>query len=433
MWPDLARMTAWNLRDFLFAFAFYYPLFMAWIWMIGGVWFYLRRERRKGIGPDNPDPLDESPPCSLLIPCFNEQDNVRDTVEYALAVHYPDFEVIAVNDGSDDRTATILDAMAKEHPRLRVVHLAKNQGKAVALRAAALAARHEFLVCIDGDALIHPYAVQWMMGHFVGGPRVGAVTGNPRILNRSTLLGKIQVGEFSSIIGLIKRAQRTYGRIFTVSGVLVTFRKSALERVGYWNEDMVTDDIDVSWRLQMDHWDIRYEPEALCYIYMPETLRGLWKQRLRWAQGGVEVLLRYTAKFKTWRHRRFWGVVLEYMASIAWAYVMLLIFALFFVGLFVELPRGWRVDSLLPQWNGTILGVTCLVQFLISLWIDRRYEHGRFLRNYFWVIWYPLLYWVLSMLTAVVALPKTLLRRRQRARWVSPDRGVRPKSREEVS
>lgn len=426
MWPDLAHLVTWNVRDFIFGFAFYYPLFMAWLWMIGGTWFYLRRERRTGLGPDHPPPLDEVPPCSLLVPCYNEQDNVRDTLEYALATHYPDFEVIAVNDGSKDNTAEILDRMALEHPRLRVIHLAQNQGKAVALRAAALAARHEFMVCIDGDALLHPYAVHWMMTHFGKGPRVGAVTGNPRILNRSSLLGKIQVGEFSSIIGLIKRAQRTYGRIFTVSGVIATFRKSALHRAGYWQDDMITDDIDISWRMQMDHWDIRYEPEALCYIYMPETLRGLWKQRLRWAQGGVEVLMRYGRKLLTWRHRRFWGVALEYMTSVAWSYAMLTIFVLFFLGLVVPVPAAWRVDTLLPQWNGIVLGVTCLIQFMISLWIDRRYEHGRFLRNYFWVIWYPLLFWILSMLTSVVALPKTLLKRRQRARWVSPDRGIRP-------
>jgi biofilm PGA synthesis N-glycosyltransferase PgaC len=143
------------------------------------------------------------------------------------------------------------------------------------LRMAALAANSDFLICIDGDALLDRYATRWLMWHLVTGPRVGAVTGNPRIRNRSTLLGRLQVGEFSSIIGLIKRAQRIYGRIFTVSGVIAGFpRIAALHGVGYWNTDMVTEDIDVSWRLQMDFWDIRYEPNALCWILMPETLCG---------------------------------------------------------------------------------------------------------------------------------------------------------------
>ena len=87
--------------------------------------------------------------------------------------------------------------MAAADPRLRVLHLATNQGKAVGLRTAALAARSEFLVCVDGDAILDEYAAHWMMWHLTSGPRVGAVTGNPRVRNRCTLLGRLQVGEFS--------------------------------------------------------------------------------------------------------------------------------------------------------------------------------------------------------------------------------------------
>ncbi|WP_369521821.1 glycosyltransferase family 2 protein, partial [Escherichia coli] len=167
----------------------------------------------------------------------------------------------------------------------------------------ALAARSEYLVCIDGDAMLEEHALHWMVWHLVSGNRVGAVTGNPRIRNRSTLLGRLQVAEFSSIIGMIKRAQRVYGRIFTISGVIAGFRRTALHQVGWWSDDMVTEDIDISWRLQRAHWDIRYEPNALCFILMPETLKGLWRQRLRWAQGGVEVMLRHARSLLHWKER----------------------------------------------------------------------------------------------------------------------------------
>ena len=73
-----------------------------------------------------------------------------------------------------------------------------------------------------------------MLEHFLTDPGVGAVTGNPRIRTRTSLLGRMQVGEFSSIVGLIKRTQQVYGRIFTVSGVITMFRKTALADVGYW-------------------------------------------------------------------------------------------------------------------------------------------------------------------------------------------------------
>jgi len=420
-----------SLRDALFSYALFYPLVMAWIWIIGGIWYYIRWENRPGLGPDSPPLMQEHLGASILVPCFNEEQGLRETLHYALASEYPIFEVIAINDGSSDRTAQMLDEIAKTEPRLRVIHLATNQGKAMALRAGAIAANNEFLLCIDGDALLHPNALTWMMSHFASGSRVGAVTGNPRIINRSTLLGHLQVGEFSSIIGLMKRAQRVYGRVFTVSGVIVGYRRSALHRVGYWSEEMITEDIDITWRLQMDFWDVRYEHNALCYIYMPETFKGLWKQRLRWAQGGVEVLLKHGRAIMTWRQRLFWPVAIEYLASVAWAYVMFMIFLLYLLGLFVLLPPGWHINTLLPQLNSVMLGITALVQFGVSMYIDRRYEpKHRFLRNYLWIIWYPLAFWVIILATTIVAVPKTLLKgqSQQRARWESPDRGIRDES-----
>ena len=99
----------------------------------------------------------------------------------------------------------------------------RRKSTAVALNTAALIAKSEFLMCIDGDAILDPDSIPWLLKHFETGPRLGAVTGNPRIRTRSTLLGRLQVGEFSSIVGLIKRTQRIYGRLFTVSGVCLLY------------------------------------------------------------------------------------------------------------------------------------------------------------------------------------------------------------------
>ena len=408
------------MSDLYFGFAFFYPLFMAWLWIAGGIWFYFKREYRQN---DLPEPSEEG--CSIIIPCFNEEEQAHATIRYAMQTQYPLFEVIAVNDGSSDKTAEILDELAAQYPKLRVVHLAENQGKAYALRAGTMVSQYEFLVCIDGDALLHPHAVFWMMHQLTSYPRVGAVTGNPRIINRSSILGKLQVGEFSSIIGLIKRAQRTYGSIFCVSGAIAGFRKTALDRIGYWSADMITEDIDVSWRLQFDHWDLQYVPKALCYIYMPETFKGLWKQRLRWSQGGVEVLFAHVRNMFKWRLRRMWPIAIEAMISIIWAYVIFGIFLLYLYGLFFPVPTEWYIQTIIPQWYGVILGVTCLIQFLVSLAIDHQYDKSRTFRTYFWVIWYPLFFWILMMLTSVVSLPKTIFKKQKRARWVSPDRGFR--------
>lgn len=160
--------SLFQMSDVYFGFAFFYPLFMAWLWIAGGIWFYLKHERKQ---PSLPHPSEHG--CSIIIPCFNEAAQVRDTIKFAMQTQYPDFEVIAVNDGSRDKTAEILDELLQKYPKLRVVHLAENQGKAYALRAGAMVSQNEYLVCIDGDALIHPHAVLWMMHHLTKYPRVG--------------------------------------------------------------------------------------------------------------------------------------------------------------------------------------------------------------------------------------------------------------------
>ncbi|WP_150304833.1 poly-beta-1,6-N-acetyl-D-glucosamine synthase [Pseudomonas saliphila] len=412
----------------LLNFVFFYPLLMSALWMAGGLYFWLHWERKWPWSNDGDIPAPElpgNPLISILIPCFNEGQQVAETVGAALAQRYQNIEVVAINDGSSDDTGVRLDELAKQHPRLRVVHLAKNQGKAVALRMGALAARSEYLVCIDGDALLAEDAVAYLVAPLIKHMRVGAVTGNPRIRTRSTLIGRIQVGEFSSIIGLIKRTQRVYGRVFTISGVVAAFRRSALDRVDYWSPDMITEDIDISWKLQLDHWSIFYEPRALCWILMPETLRGLWKQRLRWSRGGAEVLRKNISTIWKWRFRYMWPLLIEFCLSAVWAFAFALTIVLLALGSFFELHENLQVQSIIPPgFTGLVLACVCLMQFSLSLLIERRYEEGLG-RALFWIIWYPLVFWIITLLTTLASFPKVMLRPRQeRARWISPDRGI---------
>jgi biofilm PGA synthesis N-glycosyltransferase PgaC len=399
---------------------------MSAVWMVGAAVFWWRRER---VQPrwDAPVPLADPPPISVLIPCFNEEENAEETITHALALDYPEVEVIAINDGSRDGTAAVLERLAALHPRLRVIHLAENQGKAVALRTGALLARHELLVCIDGDALLDRHAAHWLVRHFVEDPGVAAVTGNPRIRNRSTILGRVQVGEFSCIVGTIKRAQRTFWRIFTVSGVITAFRRLAVHQVDYWSTDVLTEDIDITWKLYRAGWEVRFEPRALTWILMPETLRGLWKQRLRWATGGAQTLVKNMDAWLKPSQRLLWPLLLEMMASAVWAYALLLLILAWLLGLI--LPAGIVppvTSPLVPQSGGVLLGTVCLLQFVFSTWVDARYDRG-LARTLFWMIWYPVAYWMIGAATTIVAYPSVIARRRgDRARWDSPDRGIRP-------
>ena len=413
------------VTGYMLDFIFLYPLFMSIMWIIGGLYFYFHWERGTP-SPEFTPKVSEYPFVSILVPCYNEGANVAETIEAANAQNWPDFEIIAINDGSSDDTGAMLDRLAQEYPRLRVIQFAANQGKAMALRMGALVAKGEYLVCIDGDAMIHPNAVPYLVKPLVENVRVGAVTGNPRVRTRSTFIGKIQVAEFSSIIGLIKRAQRIYGHLFTISGVICSFRRRALHDCGYWDLNMVTEDIDISWSLQLRHWAIQYEPNALCWILMPETLRGLWRQRLRWAQGGAEVFFKNIIRIWKWMDHRMWILIVDFTLSTVWAYSYLLSLVLWGMGKFVEMPSTLNVPTIFPPafW-GLVLAFVNMVQFLTAMTIETRYEN-KLLRLVGWIIWYPLVFWIISMVTILVAVPKAFFKsRKKRAAWGSSDRGFR--------
>ena len=404
-------------------FVFYYPLFMSYLWMIGALIFYWKE--RQDSPYQQPKPLAAYPKVAVLVPCFNEGDNAEETLSHALSLDYPNFEVIAINDGSTDNTADVLNRLAGQYEKLRVVHLAHNQGKAMALQAGSLLTEAEYLIGIDGDALLDPHAATWMLRHFLKDETVAAVTGNPRIRTRSTLIGRIQVGEFSSIVGMIKRAQRSFGRLFTVSGVITAFRKSAVHEVGYWSPDMLTEDIDITWKLQRAGWNIHFEPNALVWILMPETLNGLWKQRLRWAMGGAQVLIKNMDVLFKPKLNFLWPLLFELILTLVWSYLMLFMAILWLIHFVVPLGINGLSSPFLPYGTGMLLGATCLLQFALSKWMDSRYEPGLG-KNYFWMIWYPFVFWLITLSASIVAFPKVLFRSDgKRARWISPDRGMR--------
>lgn len=406
-----------------FVFIFFYPLFMAVYWVTGSLLFYFRWE-----GSTTPPKLDHHPRVALLVPCHNEETSVRDVIRQLAANQYPNFEIVAINDGSTDATGAILQELSHQYSQLRVMTLTRNYGKAAALRMGVMATSAEFVMCIDADALLEKDALFWMVKHFQDGPRVGAVTGNPRVVNSKTLLGRVQIGEFSAIVGMVKRTQRSVGRVFTVSGVNAMFRVAALHDAGYWSSETVTEDIDISWKLQLKRWDIRFEPRAVTWILVPETFPALWKQRLRWAQGGYEAAVKFGSEIFQWKNRRMWVVGLEYWISVLWCYALM--FTVLCWAATNTLPEeAWpeilRIPSMVPGWTGVILATACLLQFSIGLLIDRRYEKRGLLRHMFWSIWYPALYWFLSAATTVVAVPKGMLKRRKKeryARWISPMR-----------
>lgn len=398
---------------------------MGIVWSIGGLIFYFRREKNA----TSELPQLEMPFVSILIPAYNEEKTIEETVLYCSKLNYPHYEMIIINDGSKDNTVNILKRLLNKYSNVRVVNIIENKGKANALKQGVLAAKGEFIAAIDSDALLDKDALQYIMPHFIlpkFGERVGAVTGNPRIRNRSNLLSKIQLAEYASIIGLIKRTQRILGKVMTVSGVFVVFRKKALVDIGMWDTDLITDDIGITWKLQRRFWDVRYEPKALCWMLVPETLKGIWNQRSRWTQGGIEVILRHKDIFLDWRQRRLYPIYIEQVLSIIWAFTW---FIVTLITIYKFLFFHTFTTPLL--WMGNYLSIICILQFFVALSIEKQYEKD--ILNYLiWTIWYPLLYWHIAALLVVFSFPRSLkiLRKSKKefATWESPDRGIHYKN-----
>ena len=405
------------LLDGLSNFVFFYPLIMSLVWISGALLFRARLEKNT----EDDFKITEWPKVSVLIPCYNESQTIEETITMMDRLPYPDFEIIAVNDGSKDNTAEILHELGQRFERLRVVDIKQNRGKANALKVAAFASKSEYLVCVDSDAVLDDYAIHHLIANFMfHGERLGAVTGNPRIRNRDTLLAKLQILEYASIIGAIKRAQRILGKIMTVSGVVVAFRKKAVLSVNLWDSDMITEDISVSWKLQEKFWDIRYEPKALCWMLVPETIQGIWKQRIRWAQGGQEVLMRHFRIMFSYKHRRLWPIFIEQFLSVFWS------FSWIFVTVFYLIFANTWFDRLIwLTFASFFLVLLSIIQLLVSIDIDSQYDDIRPL--FFFGAWYPFIYWLLNALIVLFAFPKAINSRLKGgdALWSSPDRGFR--------
>ena len=123
---------------------------------------------------------------SIMVPCYNEGDNLDEAIPYLLQLRYPNYELIFINDGSKDNTGEIIERWAKADERIVALHQ-ENQGKASALNHGLLVAKGEYVACIDGDAVLDFDAIDYMVQSLELNRAYGAVTGNPRVRNRSTI------------------------------------------------------------------------------------------------------------------------------------------------------------------------------------------------------------------------------------------------------
>ena len=374
----------------------WFPIFSSAIWVFTSLVFFFRRERRREPLPD----AVFSPPATVLMAAFNEQEHIVETIKGCLAINYPKFEIVIVNDGSTDATLDKIRPFAKAG-MVRLIDKKLNEGKAMALNDAIPLTTGEIILIIDADAVPDPAILKMLVPHFRS-PRVGAVTGNPRVTNRNSLLSKMQTIEFTSIVSLQRRGARVWGKLLTMSGVVGAFHRAALYDAGFFSPQMATEDIDLTWKLQLKFYDIRYEPRAIVWMRVPVSLGGLWRQRRRWSTGLAQVLRRHGREAFTWKARRLWPVVVESYLSILWSYCFIVFTTLWAVSYAVGYPPIGA--SPIPNYWGMLIGTMCLLQLLVGVLLDKRYDR-RLPWYYVVAVLYPLIYWMLMAVVTFVSTP----------------------------
>lgn len=266
-------------------------------------WLQDRRTRRGSAYATNRGRLG----VSLIVPAYNEEVGIKDALRSFEALrHDGPLEVLVVDDGSTDSTVE----RAREVPGVRVLSK-PNGGKASALSAGIAAARFEICVLVDGDTIFEHDTITNLIRP-LGDPAVGAVSGYPKVGNRTNLLSQMQNVEYILGCSLIRRAQERLGIITCLPGAIGAFRRSALLEVGGVPQHTMAEDTDLTMALGARGWKLSYAPDAVAWTEVPVDLKTFWKQRVRWSYGVFQVMWKHRKAASGERNRRYRLAVLAY-------------------------------------------------------------------------------------------------------------------------
>ena len=236
------------------------------------------------------------PYVSLLVAAKNEEAVIGNLVAALCSLEYPDerYEVWVVDDNSTDRTPVLLQQLELEYSNLKVLRRSAGAsgGKSGALNQVLPLTRGEILAVFDADAQLSPDLVQHVIPLFEQ-DSVGAVQVRKAIINaNANFWTQGQVAEMA-LDAYLQQQRIALGGIGELRGNGQFVRRTALERCGGWNEETITDDLDLTLRLHLNQWEI----EFLSYPAVEEEgvtrATALWHQRSRWAEGGYQRYLDY--------------------------------------------------------------------------------------------------------------------------------------------
>ncbi len=379
-WGGAFGWIGHNLWQIILKFLAFFPGILALQYIVFALIFRWVIERRPVYSSQF------TPSVAVFVPAHNEADHIKDTLLALAASDYPQMEIIVIDDGSTDDTATI----AASVPGVKVIRLLHNEGKAHALNTGLKHTRADIVVCVDADTRVNPSTIRYLVQPFLN-PEVAGVTGNPQIRNRTGFLRKLQTMEYATIISLIKRAEALLGGLYTVSGAICAFRRKVLVEAGGWNEATQTEDIEISWRVQKLGYRLAYEPRAVCWISIPGKYRALFRQRIRWSRGSGEVYRKHL-KIVGSSNTSTVPIILNSVISSIWALLLVLTAPFIALEILPGLDNGTSVLAI----NAVLLHL----QSLTGLILDSRYNSG--LIRYFWLTPLFIVYFWLLILPAFV-------------------------------
>ena len=231
---------------------------------------------------------------TVMIPAHNEESVITNTVENILKMDYPNFEVIVIDDRSSDNTGSVIKNLEAKHEQVRALIREKDAfpGKSAVLNDALKMAHGEAILVFDADATVEPDFLNKLVPNLEPAD-VGAVQARKIIRNKDiNFLTRCQNNEYTFDTYLQVSRDAIKGAVeLRGNGELI--KRQALEDIDGWNNYTITDDLDMSTRLHIKGWDVRFCPDACVYEEGIVYVFPLFRQRRRWLEGTIRRYLEY--------------------------------------------------------------------------------------------------------------------------------------------
>ena len=236
--------------------------------------------------------LAKYPTVTITVPCWNEENTVEKTVRSLLNLNYPQdrIKIFLIDDGSTDNTLNIINKFSN-YPNIKVFHK-KNGGKYTALNLGLQNMQTDFFGGLDADSFADPESLVRIMSYFEKNPDTMAVVPSVIVCDSKNFIQSAQKAEYYMGV-YFKKMLGFLGAIDVTPGPLTIFRKKVFDDLGVYCHGHNTEDMEIAYRMQKNHYKIEHCNDAYVYTKTPETIKKLFRQRLRWIFGFLNNTIDY--------------------------------------------------------------------------------------------------------------------------------------------